>query len=93
MGAVFDVDYGEGTDLNEVYRAVADQAAYEHGHSYSGTIAESTGVVLFRREEMSREAAVELAWSEEASEVAQKWGPAQAIPVPGGFVFFGWYSS
>jgi hypothetical protein len=92
MGAEFQVDYGQGGDVKEVYREVRDQAAWEYGHGgYTGTIAESTGVVMFHTAEMPREEAEALAY--ESMDAAEKWGPALAIPVPGGFVFFGWYSS
>jgi hypothetical protein len=64
-------------DPKRAYQKACDDAGYEKGHGYSGTIVESTGYSILTRTPMSLDAAYNYADKHEA----EKWGPALAIPI------------
>ncbi len=108
VGANWFTTYHDGADVQVAFRDAVDEAAWEHGHGgYSGTIAEKDGYVIITRGPVSRDEAERLArdlYERDDPRIADKWGPAGAIPVrqptspaaqsdPDGWLFFGWASS
>lgn len=76
--------YSAGADLEQAFRAAYDQAGWEDGHSYSGTISSKSGVVAISRTPLPIDAAYararELMEGDDAR-ACDKWGPACALPV------------
>jgi hypothetical protein len=108
VGASTFETYSDGTDVHAAFHDAVEQAGWEHGHGgYTGTIAEKTDYVIITREPMSHDDASRLASDllhDDDPRVADKWGPAGAIPVrqptspagqhdPDGWLFFGFASS
>jgi hypothetical protein len=108
VGASTFETYGDGTDVHAAFHDAVEQAGWEHGHGgYTGTIAEKTDYVIITREPMSYDDASRLASDlihGDDPRVADKWGPAGALPVrqptspagqqdPDGWLFFGFASS
>jgi hypothetical protein len=79
MGAYSVTGTIKGETIAAAYRRAKDQAGWESGHGYSGTIAESQGYIalpaLFRPE---AEARAERALRDGTVE---KWGPCAIIPI------------
>ncbi|WP_345638637.1 hypothetical protein [Rugosimonospora acidiphila] len=85
MGAdTFEV-YSDGRDVHDAFRTAVDAVAWEHGHGgYTGTIAEKSEFVIITKRAMSYDDATRMAddlLNRDDSRVADKWGPAGAIPV------------
>jgi hypothetical protein len=108
VGASTFETYRDGTDVHDAFSDAVEEAGWEHGHDgYSGTIAEKTEYEIITRQPMSYDDATRLAndlLHRDDPRVADKWGPAGAIPVrqptspaeqsdPDGWLFFGWASS
>jgi hypothetical protein len=85
MGADQFSTYQEGADVDTAFRAVVDEAHYEHGHrGYTGTIAEKDEYVIVHADPLPRvvaEAMAEAVLRTDDPRVNNKWGPAGAIPV------------
>lgn len=80
MGAECGVDYVYEPDVNKAFRHLVDEALYDHGHSgYSGTIAEAGGFAVYDNVIRLKPEAEKFAWHL-ATDVAQKWEAALAIP-------------
>ena len=96
MGAQSFVEHASGDTAKKAFRAVVDEALYQHGHGgYSGTIAEKNEFVMVKLPEgkSATDHAYDLNNGED-SPVDDKWGPAGCLPDgPGKWVFFGWASS
>jgi hypothetical protein len=77
--------YRDGTDVHVAFQNAVDAAAWEHGHGgYSGTIAEKDDFVVVTQRPMSYDGASRLAsdlLARDDPRVADKWGPAGAIPI------------
>ena len=108
MGATTFETYRDGTDVQAAFHDAVQDAAWEHGHGgYTGTIAEKSDYVIITDEPMDSADASRLAGDlldRNDPRVADKWGPAGAIPVrqptspagkqdPDGWLFFGWAST
>lgn len=82
MGSATFVNYGEGSDARAVFNTLVDQAGYEHGHSYSGSIAEKSQFRVLSHTPLLLSAAEErVNVLINTPEVSDKWGPAGALPV------------
>lgn len=74
--------------LEEWFRGVRDQALYDYGHAgYTGSFAEASGIERSIKSFDSKEDAGK--WLQEN---AEKWGPALAVKVPGGWLVGAWCS-
>ena len=108
VGAATFETYGDGAEVHAAFHDAVEEAGWEHGNGgYSGTIAEKTDYVIITRRLMSHDDASRLVsdlLERNDPRVADKWGPAGAIPVrqptgpagkgdPDGWLFFGWASS
>ncbi len=47
MGGSYDSGIGFGRNAQEAFRYASEQAGYEHGHGYSGSLAEKHDFVIF----------------------------------------------
>ncbi|QKV98321.1 hypothetical protein HUT19_42150 (plasmid) [Streptomyces sp. NA02950] len=84
MGAEYFTAYHDGTDVKQAFRDAVEHAEYESGHGgYTGTIAEKDEYKVVTETPMTLNEAEKLAakLSESDDELADKWGPAGAIPV------------
>lgn len=84
MGAASFDQYADGTDPAAAFLAACDGARSEHGHSYSGTIAEKDDYVIITATPMDPEQAQTLAadlMHRADPRIDDKWGPAGAIAV------------
>jgi hypothetical protein len=108
VGANWFETYQSGADVRAAFNDAVEEAGWEHGHGgYTGTIAEKHEYVIITRRPVSHDAANRLArdlLEGDDPRVADKWGPAGAIPViqattpaqhtePDGWLFCGWASS
>jgi hypothetical protein len=108
MGANTFETYRDGADVHAAFRDAVEEAGWEYGHrGYTGTIAEKSEYVIIVPQAMSHDDATRLARDlieRNDPRVADKWGPAGAIPIrqattpagqsdPDGWLFFGWASS
>lgn len=97
MGAEVFTHGSELEDVREAFRECVDEALYDYGHSgYSGTIAEKGDFVVIDSTPHSKKDATNLAWrliDERDPRIDDKWGPAGAIKLEKGWLFFGWASS
>ncbi|MFI6031592.1 hypothetical protein [Amycolatopsis magusensis] len=88
MGAETFTTYAEGADVDTAFRAAIEQAQYDYGHAgYTGTIAEKASYIVIDdapRSEGDAEALAEKLINDDDERIADKWGPAGAIPVRGG---------
>jgi hypothetical protein len=92
MGANSFQNWAEGASAKEAFKAVTDQARYEHGHGgYTGTIAEKHSFVMVpppKGDETLQQVIDD--WVDGCN----KWGDAGCIQTgPDQFVFFGMASS
>lgn len=80
----------ERQELNDLFRAIVDQAAWDHGHGgYTGTFAEKHELLIQRGDDWTLETA-----REHCSEHNDKWGPAFAYHLADGRWYIGgWCSS
>jgi len=100
--------HSDGADVNTAFGNAVDEAGWEYGHrGYTGSIAEKSEFVIITSQAMSHDDATRLARDlieHGDPRVADKWGPAGAIPVrqatspagrrdPDGWLFLGWASS
>jgi hypothetical protein len=100
--------YRDGADVMTAFRDAVEEAGWEHGHGgYNRTIPEKTDYVIITDRPMSHDHANRPAsdlLDRDVPRVADKWGPAGAIPVrqptspagqndPDGWLFFGRASS
>lgn len=101
MGAV-DFDHTEaGVNVEQAFHAAREAALHEHGHgSYTGSIAEKDTYLVFGEPRTGTDKAHERASQllDTDQRIADKWGPAGALPVVlddgrDGWLFFGWASS
>lgn len=97
MGSVTVVNQSSKGTMIEAYRELVEKAEWDYGHSgYSGTIAESSGVVLAKGSEPMTLLEAEALADEmlrNYDDQIEKWGPAVAIPVDdGSWLFVGCYS-
>lgn len=100
-GADFFSVWGRGSDPKKVFedlRASAESEARfeaeeegEDYEGYSGTIAEKHGFKVRDRKPRTLREARNFAY--EDGDNNDKWGPAFAVPVPGGWLFYGYASS
>jgi hypothetical protein len=77
--------YSDGADVNTAFGNAVDEAGWEYGHrGYTGSIAEKSEFVIITSQAMSHDDATRLARDlieHDDPRVADKWGPAGAIPV------------
>jgi len=89
MGAQTFTTYAEGTDVDAAFREAIEQAQYEYGHAgVTGTLAEKDEYVVIAGGPLSPSDADTLADKlirGNDSRIDDKWGPAGAIAVHGGF--------
>ncbi|MEV6932097.1 hypothetical protein AB0M46_47470 [Dactylosporangium sp. NPDC051485] len=84
MGATTFSTYADGPDPSAAFNDARDAAAHEHGHRYSGTIADKDGYIVVTRRLMDPDQAEHLAADlidRDDPRIADKWGPAGAIPI------------
>ena len=109
MGAdTFFVRVPGAFSLNQAFDKAVGNARYEHGHGgYTGTIAEKINVVeitpppgvearAYARALVEGERADDMPkykFGADSAAIDNKWGPAGAIKIPDGWIFFGWASS
>lgn len=99
MGATTFHVIAEGTNLDEAFKTLQDEARYEHGHGgYTGTVAEKNSVVLIDTVGSEQEAfnLADKLIEDEDPRIDDKWGPAGAIKVADDsnqrWLVFGWAS-
>ncbi|GAA3302487.1 hypothetical protein Dvina_51525 [Dactylosporangium vinaceum] len=77
--------YADGEDASTAFNTARSDAAFEHGHGgYSGTIAEKDSYVVITYTITDLDEAERLAGTlmeNDDPRIADKWGPAGAIPV------------
>lgn len=81
MGATSYVQILSGPTLDTAYAAEVEQCRYEHGSSYTGTIAEASGIRLVRTTPMLEYDALQEGQRLITTGQAQKWEDALAIPI------------
>lgn len=81
MGAQHVVEKIKGPSLKEAFGMAQDQAAWESGSSYSGTISQATGCELHTTIPLLEWDAFQLAGTFDAEGWIEKWGPARAVPI------------
>jgi hypothetical protein len=85
MGASTFTTYAAGADAATAFLAACAEVRYERGHGgYTGTIAEKDSYTVVAAKAMTHEEASEYAASlmdRDDPRIADKWGPAGAIPV------------
>ena len=81
MGAVSSVSILSGTTLNAAYAEAVEECRYEHGSSYTGTIAESSGIRLHQTMALLEWDAMQAAQHLIDTDVVRKWEAAVAIPI------------
>jgi hypothetical protein len=97
MGATTFYTTVEGEpDAEAAFQLARREAQNEHrSRGYTGTIAEKDDYVILVVEEMTKQDAhlhaAELI-DDDDDRVTDTWGPAGAIPIPDGWLFFGWAS-
>ena len=96
MGGTTFITVGKGSTVQEAFMDAKHQAAYEHGHGgYTGTIAEKSSFVMVTSETLDQNMALALAnqlIDQGDKRIDDKWGPAGAIKLSDGYLFFGWAS-
>lgn len=94
MGATTFFTRAIGPTPREAFRAAVDNALYEHGRGYTGTIAEKDSFVMIDVPEGADPVAFAQALIDEGDErVDDKWGPAGCVMLAEGkYLFFGWAS-
>lgn len=99
MGAESFTNRSKGATADEAFKAIVEQAAYDHGHAgYTGTIAEKDSFIVIKPSpehlEILRQEQYPEIPEEYMDQVDDKWGPAGCIELnPGEYLFFGWASS
>ena len=104
MGACTFATCSYGTTAQDAFQSAVDQAQYDHGHSYSGTVGEKSRFKMFTFNPDNHPSLNELIdeLTMNHPDVSDKWGPAGCIDLgkaegyPEGFnkyIFFGWASS
>lgn len=85
MGAEWFTTLAEGTDVHAAFTEAVEAARHEHGHGGgSGTIAEKKQYTIIQTDPVDLDTAGDLAerlMDDNDPRVADKWGPAGAIPV------------
>lgn len=66
-------------DADRAFRRAQEEAGYERGHGYSGTIVEKPGYTIRKRDPMTRSQAHEFV--NQDLDNNEKWGPAFAVPI------------
>ena len=82
MGSTTFIQSATGPTAAEAFRSAQEEAGYESGHGYSGTIVEKPGFVTASPEVLWDDQAVDLAWvllDADDPRFADKWGPAGAL--------------
>ncbi|MEU0770619.1 hypothetical protein [Streptomyces albogriseolus] len=92
MGASPFITIAHSEDRDEAFRTAQDADRFEYGFG-NGADAKDRCVVIDgpRTEAEAAEAANKLL-SAGDPRVDDKWGPAGAIAIDGGWLFFGWYN-
>lgn len=103
MGAYDFTTYATGKNVEDAFANARCDAQWEHGHGgYTGTIAEKNEFTIIQEEPLPEDAAralIDQLMAKSDERIADKWGPAGAVPVAGasgtviGWLFFGWASS
>ncbi len=85
MGANSFETYHDGANVETAFAEAVQAAAWEHGNGgYTGTIAEKDDFIIITEQPISYDEATRLArdlLTRKDPRVADKWGPAGAIPV------------
>ncbi|MFD3667211.1 hypothetical protein [Streptomyces sp. NPDC058672] len=98
MGAIAFFTTAIGTDPMSAFNAARREASWEHGNGgNTGSIAEKDTFKLFDESTRGEEAALartEELFDRDDSPIADKWGPAGALPITvdsggAGWLFFG----
>jgi hypothetical protein len=85
----------EGVKVEVAFKRAVDRAKYDHGHAgYTGTIAEKSAFVVIpcRGTDESKVSQARGLLDKMDPRVDDKWGPAGAIKLKRGWLFFGWAS-
>ena len=92
MGAQEFICTGEGGQADKAFRNAVTQAQYNRGHEgYTGTIAEKSNftVIECRGSDKEKVAYAQDLIDKDDPRVSDKWGPAGAIKLKSGWLFFG----
>ena len=82
MGSTTFIQSATGPTAAEAFRSAQEEAGYESGHGYSGTIVEKPGFVLATRELLWKDQAAALAndlLNNDDPRFSDKWGSAGAV--------------
>lgn len=92
MGATEFMIRGDGEQADKAFRNAVTQAQYDRGHEgYTGTIAEKSAftVIECRGSDKDKVAYAQGLIDNDDPRISDKWGPAGAIKLKSGWLFFG----
>lgn len=93
MGAAEFTAVSDNDDVSRAFAELTTEARHEHGHGgYTGTIAEKDTYRVFRIQPHTLEEADQIAYDyleRDTGKFCDKYGPAGAIKLHKGWLFFG----